>query len=108
MNGSGERLACVVSCVGIAMLFFPLIGFYHAIQVGNFLALYVPCFLENKCLMNDFLILEIILYSSRFSYIKISSLLFIRVTNLISIFFPLVDCHDLLISWYSNFGWFHD
>lgn len=50
MNGSGERLACVVSCVGIAMLFFPLIGFYHAIQVGNFLALYVPCFLENKVL----------------------------------------------------------
>ena len=78
MNGSGERLACVVSGVGIAMLFFPLIGFYHAIQVGNFLALYVPCFQENKCLMNDFLILEIILYSPRFPYIKISLLLFIR------------------------------
>jgi hypothetical protein len=38
MSGSGERLACVVSCVGIAMLFSPLNGFYHAIQVGKFLA----------------------------------------------------------------------
>jgi hypothetical protein len=49
MNGIGERLVCVVSCLGIAILLFPLNEFYHAIQVGNFI-FWPHVFRKTSCL----------------------------------------------------------
>jgi hypothetical protein len=51
MNGIRERLVCVVSCLGIAILLFPLNEFYHAIQVGNFI-FWRHVFRKTSCLSN--------------------------------------------------------